>query len=261
MFLWVTLLLLIDSCQSGTVSSCKEGKVLEICFPACLWRKWEHSIVFMAVLTKRAVCNYSAGSHLVSLPNKSVINEAAQNRCRNERKMRLHLTESSSHNRYCLIKIFPKLVLWVWLPFSHFQWHPSSCWGTATPFPAITASTLQVPLLALMGWGSSACSAQGDGHSPGTQTQPRDTDSHPCRATGDMAATERCWEITVTHRRAAARAAEVSCRTRTRTRIMRGQWPFSSPPFHTPSIILQAMEPLQPLKLLAWFTPAPKLLQ
>lgn len=70
----------------------------------------------MAVLTKRAVCNYSAGSHLVSLQNKSVINEAAQNRCRNERRMCLHLTESSSHNRYCLIKIFPELVWWVLLP-------------------------------------------------------------------------------------------------------------------------------------------------
>lgn len=87
--------------------------------------------------------------------------------------MHLHLTESSSHNRYCLIKIFPRVVFWVFFPFSHFQWHPS-CWGTATPFTAITASTLQVAPLPRehwweWGWGST-CSGQGDGHSPGTET-------------------------------------------------------------------------------------------
>lgn len=224
----------LEQCPAAT-----EGKVLEICFPACLWRKWEHSVVFMAVLTKRAVCNYSAGSHLVSLQNKSVINEAVQNSYRNERKMRLHLTESSSHNRYCLIKIFPKLVLWVFFPFSRFQWHPSSCWGTATPFTGITVSTLQVPLQPRAhwwdwGWGSSTCSAQGVGTAQGHRATKAGAQEawQPQRDTGKSVSYTggSSWAG------AAARAAKgSSCRTLTRIRCMREQWLFSfplSPSFH-----------------------------
>lgn len=154
--------------------------------------------------------------------------------------------------------MFLKLVLWVFFPFSRFQWHPSSSLRCSSALTAITASTLQVPLLPRAhwwqwGWGSSL-------QCPGRWAQPRDSDSHQGRATGGMAVTERHWDISLTHR--TARAAKVtSCRTTTRIRRIRGQWAFSSPPPHSSSIILHPMEPFQPLKLLACLTPAPKLLQ
>lgn len=53
-------------------------------------------------------CNYSTGAHPVPLQNKPVLNEATQNRCRNEKRTHLCLAESSSYNRYCLTRIFPK---------------------------------------------------------------------------------------------------------------------------------------------------------
>lgn len=106
----------------------------------------------MAVLTKRAVCNYSACSHLVTLQNKCVINAATQNCCRNEWIAYLYLSESGSYNRYCLKRIYPKLVLWGLFPsLTLNDTHPAAE-VTTGPFIAIEASALQVSFPLLVNW-------------------------------------------------------------------------------------------------------------
>lgn len=163
----------------------------------------------MAVLTKRAVCNYSAGSHLVTLQNKSVINEAAQNRCRNERITHLYLAESRSCNRYCLMRIFPKLVLWGFLSFSHCQWRPCRCWGNGKALHSSQGLGSQVSLPPTVNWvGDRGRWGQlylqcprGDGHVPS------DPAGHRCHGTGGWGGkagktvTERYCAIGLVHRR------------------------------------------------------------
>lgn len=209
----------------------------------------------MAVLTKRAVCNYSAGSHLVSLQNKSVINEAAQNSCRNERKMRFHLTESSSHNRYCLIKIFPKL-------FCGFS-SPSLAFNDIHPAAELQQHPSQhsQPRLCKFLLHPEHIDGSGDGAAlpaaPRVMAQPRDTDSHQGRGTGGMAASERHQEISLLHRR---QLLGWSSSQSSKRQLMQDHEQDQEheeavalllSPSHLPSSILHPMEPLHPLKLLA----------